>query len=164
MSEECSHSSSASHCLPGIGWADFQGRIGVRFVKTKGFCRLSLVLQEGIAASAVPFLPLWRKLISISPTQAQRPDWALASDPKCRYNVRTGLWPFSCGYQCWTCFRSISIGLLAKRHQGMRAFEREVARYDAFSRIGQSPDEAPGLVQLDYVAASGHMNPYPLGS
>lgn len=44
MSEKCRRTSSASHCLPGTGWADFQGRIGVRFVSTRAFCRLSPAL------------------------------------------------------------------------------------------------------------------------
>jgi hypothetical protein len=43
MSEEFNQSLSASHCLSGISLAGFHDRIGVRFVSTMSFCRLSPV-------------------------------------------------------------------------------------------------------------------------
>jgi len=46
MSEEFCRSSSATRCLSGMGLTGVEGRIGVRFVSTKGFCRLSPVLQD----------------------------------------------------------------------------------------------------------------------
>jgi len=44
MSDDWSHSLSASHSLSGIGLADFHDRIGVRFVSTRAFCRLCPLL------------------------------------------------------------------------------------------------------------------------
>jgi hypothetical protein len=43
MSEEFCRSSSATCCLSGIGFANVEGKIGVRFASTKGFCHLSPV-------------------------------------------------------------------------------------------------------------------------
>jgi len=77
LSQGCSRSWSASHCLSDIGLTDVEGIIGLGFVSMKCFCRLSLVLQEGITTTNIPFPLLRGRLVSISPVRGTAPRLAI---------------------------------------------------------------------------------------